>query len=191
MKSKIINNGELDKLYPIKMQMLSNTHWTPVEIARKAIFFLSEGERKSVLDLGSGSGKFCNAAATFSNAEIVGVEQRENLVHLSRKIAKSLQLENVKFIHADLIDLNFKNYDSFYFFNPFEELINSKDSLDKSQILDENKRDLYIQLIKQKFKELGFGTRIVTYCGESEEIPENFRLIKSENKGKLRFWEKI
>ncbi|MEN2283087.1 class I SAM-dependent methyltransferase [Algoriphagus sp. SE2] len=191
MLSKIISEGQIESLYPIKIRKLSNTHWTPADIAKKAIEFLTEGGRKSVLDLGSGSGKFCIIASASSDAEIVGVEQRENLVHLSRKIANILQLENVRFIHADLLNVNFNDYDSFYFFNVFEELINSKDKLDKSQVLDENTREQNIQVIKLKFHEKCIGTRIVTYCGENEEIPNSFRLLKSENKGNLKFWEKF
>ncbi|SFT48573.1 Methyltransferase domain-containing protein [Algoriphagus locisalis] len=185
-----LTDEAINVLYPIKMQKLSDTHWTPVDISKKAIKFLSEDGRKSVLDLGSGSGKFCLVAALTSRANIVGVEQRENLVQLSRKISKSLAIENLQFIHADLIDLDFSVYDSFFFFNAFEELVNPKDKLDRQQELDEVAHQKYIQLIRQKFESTPVRVRIVTYCGECEEIPSSFRLVKSENKGRLKYWEK-
>lgn len=185
-----LKDEDINALYPIKMQMLSSTHWTPVDIAKKAIRFLGEDGRKTILDLGSGSGKFCLVAAACSDAAIVGVEQRENLVQLSRKVAKSLSLHNLKFIHADLVEIDFKDYDSFYFFNAFEEFINPKDKMDRTQELDEISHQAYIQLIRQKFDQAIKGTRIVTYCGECAEIPESYRLMKSENKGKLKYWEK-
>ena len=184
------NDEAINSLYPIKMQKLSSTHWTPVDVAKKAIKFLSEAGRNTVLDLGSGSGKFCIAAALSSGANIVGVEKRENLVQLSKKIAKSLALENLNFIQADLIELDFSTYDSFYFFNAFEELIDSKDQLDKDLELDEITHQKYIQLIREKFDQVPSKTRIVTYCGECKEIPDSYRLIKSQNTGKLKFWEK-
>ena len=180
----------INALYPIKMRKLSDTHWTPVDIALKAVKFLAEGGRKTVLDLGSGSGKFCLVAALTSEATVVGVEKRENLVQLSRKISKNLELENLSFIQSDLIDIDFTIYDSFYFFNAFEELINSKDQLDKHQELDQGAHNNYILSIREKFDETPVKTRIVTYCGECEEIPDSFRLVKVGNKGKLRFWEK-
>ncbi|MEB2775198.1 class I SAM-dependent methyltransferase [Algoriphagus sp. D3-2-R+10] len=146
-----LKDEDINALYPIKMQKLSSTHWTPVDIAKKAIRFLAEDGRKVILDLGSGSGKFCLVAAACSDAIIVGVEQRENLVQLSRKVAKSLSLHNLKFIHADLVEIDFEDYDSFYFFNAFEEFINPKDKMDKTQELDEFSYKAYIQLIHQKF----------------------------------------
>jgi SAM-dependent methyltransferase len=191
MPFKVISDEQIESLYPIKMRKLSNTHWTPVDIAKKAIQFLTEGGRKSVLDLGSGSGKFCIVAAACSDGEIVGVEQRENLVQLSRKIAKSLDLENLKFIRGDLTDVNFNEYNSFYFFNSFEELINSKDRLSKTQESDEISYQHYIEILTQKFENTRVGTRIVTYCGDCEEIPDSFELLKNTNKGKLKFWEKV
>ncbi len=191
MNLKIINDEVFESLYPIKMQKLSNTHWTPIEIAKKAIAFLAADGRKSILDLGSGSGKFCIVAAAYSNAEIVGVEKRKNLVHLSKKLAENLQLENVSFIQSDLIDLDFKKFDSFYFFNSFEELINSKDKLDKTLELDEISYRHYLKILSQKLEGTTIGTRIVTYCGDCSEIPDSFELIKNTNKGKLKFWEKV
>ncbi|RAI93868.1 class I SAM-dependent methyltransferase [Algoriphagus yeomjeoni] len=185
-----LSDEVINALYPIKMQKLSSTHWTPVEIAKKNIKFLTEGERDVVLDLGSGSGKFCLVAALASKATIVGVEQRENLVLLSRKISKNLGLHSLNFLHDDLIDVDFKDYDSFYFFNAFEEFINPKDKLNRQQDLDELAHQKYIHLLREKFDQTAAETRIVTYCGACEEIPESYRLVKSENKGKLKYWEK-
>ncbi len=186
-----ISDEWIDQLYPIKLQKLSDTHWTPVEVAKKAISFLTEGKRQRVLDLGSGSGKFCLVAATLcKDAQLIGVEQQENLVRLSRKIAAGLQLENLTFLHSNLLDLDFSQYDSFYFFNAFEELINLKDRVDKSKELDEITHQSYIQLLRQKFEQTPQKTRIVTYCGECAEIPDSYLLVNSGNKGKLKFWEK-
>ncbi|WPR77067.1 methyltransferase domain-containing protein [Algoriphagus sp. NG3] len=186
-----ISDEWIDQLYPIKLQKLSGTHWTPVEVAKKAIPFLTEGKRQRVLDLGSGSGKFCLVAATLcKDAQLVGVEQQENLVRLSRKIAAELQLENLTFLHSNLLDLDFNQYDSFYFFNAFEELINLKDRVDKSKELDEITHQSYIQVIGQKFEQTPQNTRIVTYCGECDEIPDSFVLVHTGNRGKLKFWQK-
>lgn len=185
-----MTDEEFDALYPIKMKALSATHWTPVDVSKKAIAFLSEGERKSVLDLGSGAGKFCLFAAANSGAKITGVEQRENLVQLSRKLAAKYNLQNLDFIHDDLKNLDFASFDSFYFFNSFEENINLKDKLDKGNSINFEQFHSYIQLIREKFEELPKGTRVVTYCGDASEMPECYLLVKSNNKGKLRFWEK-
>lgn len=190
MNFSTITDAEFDSFYPVKLQKLSATHWTPVSVAKKALSFLTEDGRKTILDLGSGAGKFCLLAAACSNAEITGIEQRAQLIQQAKKIASQLQLQNLQFIQGDLIHLNFQDYDSFYFFNSFEELINPKDKMDKEEELDIEAHQIKIEEIKKKFEQLKKGTRIVTYCGECHEIPESYLLIKSENKGKLKFWEK-
>jgi SAM-dependent methyltransferase len=175
----------------MKIRKLSGTHWTPVEVAKKAIAFLDDAGGKAVLDLGSGAGKFCLVAAANSGARITGVEQRENLVQLSKKLALKYQVNQVDFIHGDLKNLDIRRYDAFYFFNSFEENINLKDKLDKEVNINFEQYHTYIELIREKFDAATVGTRIVTYCGDATEIPESYQLVKSSNKGKLKFWEKV
>lgn len=185
-----LKDEEFDSLYPVKIRKVSGTHWTPVDVAKNAIAFLNVKGKQAVLDLGSGAGKFCLVAAANSDAIITGVEQRENLVQLSRKLAAKYQVLNVNFIHDDLQNIGFGSYDAFYFFNSFEENINLADKLDKDNQINLDLYQGYIKLINDKFSGLPKLTRIVTYCGEAKEIPDCYRLVKSGSKGKLRFWEK-
>jgi len=194
LKSEVLkgmSDEEFDSLYPMKIRKLSGTHWTPVEVAKKAIAFLDYAGGKAVLDLGSGAGKFCLVAAANSEARITGVEQRENLVQLSKKLALKYKVNEVDFIHGDLKNLDFRKYDAFYFFNSFEENINLKDKLDKEASINFEQYHAYIELIREKFDTATVGTRIVTYCGDACEIPESYLLLNSSNKGKLKFWEKV
>ncbi|MDG1279652.1 MAG: methyltransferase domain-containing protein [Algoriphagus sp.] len=184
------SDKDFDALYPLKMRKLSGTHWTPVGIARKAISFFENSGCKSVLDLGSGLGKFCLIAADSSGIKISGIEQRENLVQLARKIAVNHQLSNLEFIHGDLISLDFRDFDGFYFFNSFEENINSKDPLDRQSNINSIQYEQHILALRAKFDACPIKTKIVTYCGEASEIPESYRLVQQSHKGKLRFWEK-
>jgi SAM-dependent methyltransferase len=189
MDLSTITDQEFDFLYPQKIKMLSSTHWTPAAIAKKAIGFLAD-EGKSVLDIGSGAGKFCLIAAANSKSKITGVEQRANLVQISRKLALTYQFENLNFVHDDIMNVDFTRYDNFYFFNSFEENINLKDKLDKDHEFNSDKFNAYILFLKECFDATPVGTKIVTYCGECAEIPESYNLLKSENKGKLKFWRK-
>ncbi|WP_245942362.1 class I SAM-dependent methyltransferase [Algoriphagus chordae] len=127
----MIKDDDFDALYPIKMKKLSGTHWTPVDVAKKGMAFLNEKGQCSVLDVGSGAGKFCLIAAAISDSTVTGVEQRESLVQLSRKLAGKCKLQNLNFIHGDFVKLDFRDYDSFYFFNSLEENINLTDKLNK------------------------------------------------------------
>jgi len=189
MNLSTITDKEFDSLYPQKIKMLSCTHWTPVAIAKKAVRYLG-AEGKSILDIGSGSGKFCLIAAANSKSKITGVEQRENLVQISRKLALTYKLENLDFINDDMLNIDFTSYDNFYFFNSFEENINLKDKLGKENEFNLDKFNTYILFLKERFDSAPLGTKIVTYCGECEEIPASYRLVESGNKGKLKFWRK-
>ncbi|WP_235893449.1 class I SAM-dependent methyltransferase [Litoribacter populi] len=184
-----LSDREFDALYPLKINKLSSTHWTPVVITKKAIGFLVRDSETKVLDIGSGSGKFCLVAASCSNAQVYGVEKRESLIRLSRKMVAQLGLR-VNFIHADIKSINFQEFDAFYFFNSFGESIDLTDSLDRENSIDENAYLENCGFLHRQLEGTSKGTRVVTYCGGEEIIPDHYRLISSEAKGKLKFWEK-
>lgn len=189
MDLAFISEEEFDSNYPVKIQQVSRTHWTPIAVTKKAMVFLGE-EGKTILDIGSGSGKFCIMAGACSDSHVVGVELKENLVKLSKKLAIEFELYRVRFIHGDIQELDFSPFDHFYFFNSFEEHVNPKDQLDKGFILDPDYHKRLIQGLNLKFDAAPIGTRIVTYCGDCQEIPASYSLVKSSIKGKLKFWIK-
>jgi len=172
------------------MRKLSATHWTPVAVARKAADFLVTCPTTKVLDLGSGAGKFCVVAAMNTQAMITGVEQRENLIHISEKLASHFNVENVKFIHTDLKNIIFENFDAFYFFNSFEEKVNLQDKIDSDNSFEQVEFTRYNNFLLQELDKVSIGTRVVTYCGQGDVIPDSYILLRSDNKGKLLFWEK-
>src|SRR5580693_8048600 len=68
-------------LYPPSVRSLSTRHWTPLHITRRVAQYLTPTDNVKVLDIGSGVGKFCMAAAHFSpSGFFYGVEQRKDLV---------------------------------------------------------------------------------------------------------------
>jgi tRNA G46 methylase TrmB len=94
------SDTEFNALYPLSIQALAKCHWTPLSIAQKVATFLAGEGNVRILDIGSGVGKFCLAAAFHTpNALYYGVEQRKSLIDLAEASRKSLQLENVQFIH--------------------------------------------------------------------------------------------
>jgi len=184
-----ISDEEFDSHYPLRVQKVSGTQWTPISVAKKAIAYLGvDGE--SILDIGSGAGKFCLIAGSLGNSKIVGIEKKESLFKLSQKLTVEFGLKNVNFIHGDIKELDFSQFDHFYFFNAFEEHVNLKDQLDKEIMIDPEYYQSMIDWINQKFDDAPKGTKIVTYCGDCREIPESYSLVKSSNRGKLRFWVK-
>ncbi|MBN3519086.1 methyltransferase domain-containing protein [Algoriphagus lutimaris] len=184
-----ISDEEFDSHYPLKIRKVSGTQWTPISVVKKAIAYLGVDEQ-SILDIGSGAGKFCLIAGALVNSKIIGIEKKESLVKLSQKLMVEFGLKNVSFIHGDIKELDFSQFDHFYFFNAFEENVNLNDRLDRDLTIDPEYHQIMIDWLNQKFDEAPKGTKIVTYCGDCREIPDSYSLVKSSNRGKLRFWVK-
>ena len=76
------SDSHFDQLYPFAIQTLARRHWTPLYVARLAARFLAEDTAAKILDIGSGSGKFCLAAVYYHpRAFFYGVQQRKSLMH--------------------------------------------------------------------------------------------------------------
>lgn len=180
---------QFNQLYPGDIQQLAARHWTPLNIARKAIQFLATKDGSRVLDIGSGVGKFCLSAAYFKpGAFIYGIEQRANLVEYAEEARLTLGLFNVSFIHRNFTQLDLRQYDHFYFYNPFFENLNGSDKIDSTILYSESLFEYYNQYLHMQLQELPVGTRVVTCCSWDEEIPRNYHLVEQDFENYLKFW---
>jgi SAM-dependent methyltransferase len=184
------SDEEFDSIYPIKIQKLSSRHWTPVGVAKKVADYLVVYPSTKVLDIGSGAGKFCLVAASYSKGEFTGVQQRASLIRLAKKCAQKLLIKHVKFIQADIRSVDFREYDSFYFFNSFEENLDLSDHIDLEISLNSALFEDYTRFVRDQLENAPLGTRIATYCTSSYEIPSSYILMDAMVKGKLKFWLK-
>jgi SAM-dependent methyltransferase len=79
--------------------------WTPLEVAVSAASWLQEFNVHRVIDIGSGPGKFCIAAALAGRCELVGLEQNPRFVAVARSLARLFGVQNrVRFLHGALGD---------------------------------------------------------------------------------------
>lgn len=185
-------DAKLNKLYPESIQLLAARHWTPLNIAQLVAPFLVTHPGVKVLDIGSGVGKFCLAGAYYRpHATFYGVEQRKDLVEHAENARDKLGLQNVHFIHSNITELNFKQYDHFYFFNSFYENL-----LDNEKIDDKISYSIYLfnhyhkQLYK-KLKEMPAGTRVATFHCLDDKIPPEYHVVESLMGTLLKFWIKV
>jgi SAM-dependent methyltransferase len=186
-----ICDSDFNAIYPEKIQLLAKQHWTPVSVAKLASEFLVDRPGARVLDIGSGAGKFCMIGATNTKGYFTGIEQRLELIELSRKISASYYIHNVEFLHANITSIKFSDYDSFYFYNSFYENINMINRIDDTIKLDMHLYHLYSMYIVEQFASLPLGARLVTFCSPSTIIPRTFKLQDSSKGGLLKFWEKV
>lgn len=189
-QNKSIDDNEFNELYPIRIKKLAPRHWTPVKIARKAADFLVDKPDKKVLDIGSGAGKFCLVGAALTNGIFYGVEQRKSLIKLSRKIAKKYKIDNAEFIHSNIMEISFLDYEAFYFFNSFQENIDLTARIDKSSAPSGELYHLYTGYLKDQLDKTPIGTKLVTYWSNCREVPKSFSLEAISHSGVLIFWRK-
>jgi SAM-dependent methyltransferase len=186
------SDNTFNGLYPVPIQELSKMHWTPLEIAIKASSFLSENKGETILDIGSGVGKFCLVGAHYvPNAYYFGVEQRKSLITHAEHAKGILGLGNVNFIHGNFTQLDFRKFDHFYFYNSFHENLSGTEKIDDSieysdELYDYYKRYLYMQLALKPT-----GTRLCTLCVWDHELPLEYHLVHTEMVDRLKFWIKI
>lgn len=185
-----IKDSAFNALYPAHIKRLSASQWTPVAIAKMAADYLANKPNKRVLDIGSGAGKFCLIGAATTNGRFYGVEQRKPLVVLSKKIAAKHHIENVEFIHSNITQISFTEYDSFYFYNSFFENISTLNPIDNSIPVAKSLYYLYSDYVKTQLEKVPLGTRLVTYYSLWDEIPESFDLEYTALCGILNFWIK-
>ena len=196
MKDTILPAGDylktdeaFQKLYPRNIQAISKRHWTPLHIVRYAATFLGATPGAKVLDVGSGIGKFCLAAAHYMpSAHFFGIEQRGYLVKHARSAQAKLSINNVSFIEGNFTQADFNNYDHFYFFNSFFENLFDEDRIDDSVAYSESLYDYYSRYLYNFLRERRSGTRVVTYHTLWNEVPREYKLVESLDGGELNFW---
>lgn len=192
-KQKWFNSDDnFDFLYPSTIRDLSRKHWTPLETARKAAEFLAAEKGSRILDIGSGVGKFCLAAAYYQpHSFFYGVEQRRSLINQAEIARMILQFENVAFTLGNFTQLDFRQYDHFYFYNAFYENLIGTDKIDDSIAYSVELYNYYNRYFYKQLDQKPSGTRLATFHSLEDEVPKDYHLVGSDSDSLLKFWVKI
>lgn len=192
MKNWFASDKVFNSLYPKAIQDVAEKHWTPLAVAEKAAAFLAVSADEKVLDVGSGSGKFCLTAAHYHPLTLFyGIEQRANLVALSMELAQKLRLENVSFICNNISNVDFKDFAHFYFYNSFYENILGTQKIDFSVKYSEDLYNYYNRYLYKQLDKKPAGTRLVTYHSFGSEIPSEYEIVHTDYNEFLKFWIKV
>lgn len=179
-------------LYPFYIQALAQKHWTPLKVAQKASNFLAAKPGAKILDIGSGAGKFCLSGAYYNpTASFYGIEQRKDLVFYATIAKEILDFNNVTFIHGNLIELDFSQYDHFYFFNSFHENLPGTYKIDNKLTYSRFLYNSYNRYLCDQLRKMPPGTRLATYYCSEEEVPNGYHLVGTEIDHLLNFWIKV
>ena len=178
-------------LLSLNLKQASQLYFTPIDIAQTAAEWLTANNELKVLDIGSGLGKFCIAGARFSDKHFYGVEHRNSLVELANKLANYYETENVTFLNTNILEIDFSEYDSFYFFNSFYENLETEQRLNDEVELTEDLYQSYLEYTEKQLDGLKVGTRLVTYFGNNFEVPNSYQRVRDVFDGALKLWIKM
>jgi SAM-dependent methyltransferase len=191
---RVIERGELptdelvDALLPDDLKAHADQHFAGSYAIKLAAAFLSESAQSKILDIGSGSGKFCQLGALLQpQSHFIGLEYRASLVNLAIEISARLSLNNVAFLHQNVIDLSFADFTGFFMFNPFLEHRNSAARMQDFSDLPANETT-YFSHVYEQFAQCVPDTRIVTLYVSPSQIPDNFTCVDQKMGGMLRFY---
>jgi hypothetical protein len=186
------DDASFDRLFPLRIRNKAARHWTPLAVAQAAADFLAPENNVHVLDIGSGAGKFCMVAARHKpNALFYGVEQRSDLADLANDCSTHIGILNVFFIHGNFTQLDFRQFDHFYFFNSFYENLKGNDKIDDSIETSLSLYNYYNRYLYNQLEQKPKGTRIATYHSLEDEIPPSYYVVKSGFNNYLKFWVKV
>jgi SAM-dependent methyltransferase len=185
-----LSDAAIDALFPESIAELSARHFSPVSVARRAAELLAPTPHHRVLDLGAGPGKFCIVGADWTGASFTGIEQRRHFVKAAIEATARSRVRNVYFIHANILDLDWRPYDSYYLFNPFAEQFLG--GIDGSQPVSPDRYGFYVREVRERLRLARTETRVVTYHGFGGSMPRGYRLAVREDAGsdELELWIK-
>jgi hypothetical protein len=183
-----VDDAVFDQLYPDEVARLSGVHWTPVSVALRASELLAPEPGMRVLDVGAGAGKLCCLGAVTRAGSWHGIERDPALVAVAIQTADRLEVgSRTRFDAGDALALDWRGYDSLYFYNPFESQLFGGGFARVAGGVGFADQVAHTQ---DRMAELPPGTRVVTFHGFGGDLPRGFALASAEEVagGKLALW---
>lgn len=182
------NDELMDSLLSDQVKIYANQHFSGTYQISLAAKFLVQNSNSQILDIGSGTGKFCLLGGLLHpEAHFHGVEYRESFIQMSCDIQTKLKIENVSFRHDNILNIRFDVFDGLFLFNPFLEHRNSLARMEDFSDLTSN-YDAYFSHVRAELARCRSGVRLVTLYEATEQVPSNFKLLDRKMGDTLRFY---
>jgi hypothetical protein len=189
------SDAVFDRFLPSNLRAVSRQHWTPLEVAVRAGEWIDQFDIRTVVDIGSGAGKFCVAAALASRATFVGLEQRARLISAASELAQTFDVaDRVTFVHATLGLTPLPPAEAYYLYNPFgENLFGAESRLDEEVELGYSRYVRDVATVRELLRRAPVDTYLITYNGFGGRIPMDYRNLRVDRElpNVLGLWRKI
>jgi SAM-dependent methyltransferase len=187
-------DSAFDRFLPGDLREVSLQYWTPLRVVKRAAEWLNDVNARQVVDVGSGAGKFCIAAALLSTAKFTGVEQSASLVTTARGLARTFGVNGrVTFVHSAFGAVMPPVADAYYFYNPFGSYWFQSSRDDEAELACSTTRRLDEVVVAERFiGSVPQGTYVLTYHGFGGRMPDCYELrrVDATLAGGLRLWQK-
>lgn len=183
-----------DLWLPRALSDVSERYWTPLPVLRRAAAWLRETRVRTVVDIGSGAGKFCVATALLAPCRFIGLEQRLSLVESARALAEVFGVaDRVTFIKGDFGLTPTPAADAYYLFNPFGDYFFGSERFDEPD--PSFTEETYVRDVLAVTRLLSLapaGTIVITYNGFGGKVPRSYEQIDVDLSFTLalRLWRK-
>ena len=185
-----------DALWPDAIRAVSARFWTPLAVVRRGVQWLDEEGVGDVLDIGSGGGKFCVAAALMDQGtrRYVGLKHRPELVAAARELAAVLGVgDRVHFELGTLTGAPLPSSAAYYLFNPFgENIAPDVERFDDSVELTDARYERDVAATEALFVAAPVGSHVLVYHGFGGRMPATYEpiCIDYDLPNVLRLWVK-
>ena len=182
-----------DRFLPDDLRGVSGHYWTPVAAAKRAAEWLNDLKIRTVVDIGSGAGKFCVVAALVGQCRVTGLEQRRSLVASARALVQLFELrDRVSFVHGALGAMATPSADAYYLYNPFGHYFFGPDHADPSVESSVTRQAQDVATVEALLRQAPIGTYVVTYNGFGGRGPATYTLIRVDDTlpNPLTLWRK-
>lgn len=192
---KPMTDFQFDSLLPVSLQTLSPYQWTPELVIQYTWNYLKEQSVSSIMDLGSGVGKFCLILSQYTKNKfpIYGVEDRNELLEVALTLKTNLNLANVAFKSQNFLKSFPYGHSHYYLFNPLYETMKGSHSIDDSKLKSANLFLHNLQILKELLYLCPKGTKLITYHGFGGSVLPGYKVQKKVNLdlGEWIVWERV
>jgi SAM-dependent methyltransferase len=180
--ASVVADLAFDRFLPRDLMAVSRLYWTPLDVAVRIAKWIDELGIETVLDIGSGAGKFCVATALASRSRLVGVEQRPRLVEAAQSLARLFEVEDrTRFIEGTLGACPLPPVDAYYLFDPFfENNVEAELQLDQDVELSPERYQRDVASIEALLQGARPGTYLIQYGTFGGRMPGEYRQIRAD-----------